>query len=65
LRASLLIFVLDFYGCPNNLIGHETTPWVYALVAYVALQVAILFLQDAFGPRFFVPSNVRYYLPYG
>jgi hypothetical protein len=51
---------LYFYGCPNNLIGHQSTPWVYALVAYVVLQVVILFLQDAFGPRFFVPSR---YLP--
>ncbi|CAO0795418.1 unnamed protein product [Mucor circinelloides] len=51
---------LYFYGCPNNLIGHQSTPWVYALVAYVAIQVVVLFLQDAFGPRFFVPSR---YLP--
>ncbi|KAG1143058.1 hypothetical protein G6F37_011401 [Rhizopus arrhizus] len=51
---------LYFYGCPNNLIGHETTPWVWAVVAYVVLQIIILFLQDAFGPRLFVPSK---YLP--
>ncbi|KAI8881349.1 hypothetical protein K501DRAFT_189207 [Backusella circina FSU 941] len=51
---------LYFYGCPENLIGHETTKWVWALVGYVAIQVAILFLQDQFGPRFFVPSR---YLP--
>ncbi|CAO3640235.1 unnamed protein product [Mucor hiemalis] len=51
---------LYFYGCPNNLIGHETTPYVYALVAYVALQILVLLLQDAIDPRFFVPSK---YLP--
>ncbi|KAI7889472.1 uncharacterized protein EV154DRAFT_514338 [Mucor mucedo] len=51
---------LYFYGCPNNLVGHETTLWVWALVAYIGLQVVILLLQDAFGPRFFVPSK---YLP--
>lgn len=49
---------LYFYGCPNNLVGHETTPWVWALVAYIGLQVIVLLLQDAFGPRFFVPSKV-------
>lgn len=49
---------IDFYGCPDNLIGHETTPWVWAVVAYVVLQIIILFLQDAFGPRLFVPSKV-------
>ncbi|KAI8075773.1 hypothetical protein BDF21DRAFT_423644 [Thamnidium elegans] len=51
---------LYFYGCPDNIIGHETTPWVWLLVGYIALQVVILLLQDAFGPRFFVPSK---YLP--
>jgi hypothetical protein len=56
----LILCFIDFYGCPENLIGHETTKWVWALVGYVALQVAVLFLQDQFGPRFFVPSR---YLP--
>ncbi|KAI8327169.1 hypothetical protein EDC96DRAFT_532516 [Choanephora cucurbitarum] len=51
---------LYFYGCPENLIGHDTTPWVFALVGYVGLQVLILFLQDSFGPRFFIPSK---YMP--
>lgn len=54
-----MLLLLDFYAYPNNLIGHETTHWVWVLVGYVALQVIILLLQDAFGPRFFVPSRVR------
>lgn len=53
---------LYFYGCPDNIIGHETTPWVWLLVGYIALQVVILLLQDAFGPRFFVPSKVSFYI---
>ncbi|RCH98075.1 hypothetical protein CU098_001082 [Rhizopus stolonifer] len=60
MSITRLSMPLYFYGCPENLIGHETTPWVYALVTYIALQVLILFLQDSFGPRFFVPSK---YLP--
>ncbi|KAI8645850.1 hypothetical protein BD408DRAFT_43760 [Parasitella parasitica] len=60
MSTTRLSIPLYFYGCPKNLVGHESTPWVYALVAYVALQVIVLFLQDSFGPRFFVPSR---YLP--
>ncbi|KAI9244801.1 hypothetical protein BY458DRAFT_447597 [Sporodiniella umbellata] len=60
MSITRLSIPLYFYGCPANLIGHETTPWVWGIVAYVALQVAIMFLQDTFGPRLFVPSK---YLP--
>lgn len=58
-KKLCLLNLIDFYGCPTNLIGHETTPWVWAIVAYVGLQVIVMFLQDAFGPRLFVPSKVR------
>ncbi|CAO3677518.1 unnamed protein product [Rhizopus stolonifer] len=60
MSVTRLSVPLYFYGCPTNLIGHETTPWVWAIAAYVGLQVIVMFLQDAFGPRLFVPSK---YLP--
>ena len=50
----------DFYGCPENLIAHEPSPWIWALVAFVGIQVLVLYLQDILGPRFFVPEK---YLP--
>ncbi|KAI8983562.1 hypothetical protein BDB01DRAFT_791258 [Pilobolus umbonatus] len=60
MSVTRLYVPLYFYGCPVNLVGHETTPWVWALVLYVAVQVMILLFQDLFGPRFFIPSR---YLP--
>ncbi|KAI9246092.1 hypothetical protein BDA99DRAFT_447589 [Phascolomyces articulosus] len=60
MSITRLAIPLYFYGCPDNLIAHEPSPWIWALVAFVALQVLILFLQDILGPRFFVPEK---YLP--
>ncbi|KAI9477893.1 MAG: hypothetical protein EXX96DRAFT_229516 [Benjaminiella poitrasii] len=60
MSITRLCIPLYFYGYEGNFIGHEVTPWVGLIVAYVAVQVLILFLQDTFGPRFFVPSK---YLP--
>ncbi|KAG1174625.1 hypothetical protein G6F70_004731 [Rhizopus microsporus] len=60
MSITRLSIPLYFYGCPTNLIGHETSSWIWVIVAYVGLQVVILFLQDAFGPRLVVPSR---YLP--
>ncbi|KAI8984048.1 hypothetical protein BDF20DRAFT_857701 [Mycotypha africana] len=61
MSVTRLCLPLYFYGYSDNLIAHETTPWVWAFVLYVAIQVLILFLQDTFGPRFFVPSR---YMPH-
>ncbi|KAI7897604.1 uncharacterized protein BX663DRAFT_556558 [Cokeromyces recurvatus] len=60
MSITRLCIPLYFYGYEDNFIGHETTHWIWILVIYVSLQVLILFLQDTFGPRFFVPSM---YLP--
>ena len=58
MSATRLVLPVYFYACPENLMGHETTPWIWGLVLWVALQVGVLFLQDWLGPRFFVPKKV-------
>ncbi|KAF9931398.1 hypothetical protein FBU30_010327 [Linnemannia zychae] len=60
MSATRLTIPIYFYGCPENLMGHEPTPWIWGLVVWVALQVMVLLLQDWLGPRFFVPKK---YLP--
>ncbi|KAI8142937.1 hypothetical protein BJV82DRAFT_515843 [Fennellomyces sp. T-0311] len=60
MSMTRLAIPLYFYGCPDNLVANEPSPWIWALVGYVAFQVFILFLQDILGPRFFVPEK---YLP--
>ncbi|KAG9072643.1 hypothetical protein KI688_000414 [Linnemannia hyalina] len=57
MSATRLTIPVYFYGCPDNLMGHEPTPWIWGLVAWVALQVGVLLLQDWLGPRFFVPKK--------
>jgi len=59
MSVTRLTIPVYFYGCPDNLMGHEPTPWIWGLVAWVALQVGVLLLQDWLGPRFFVPKKVR------
>ncbi|KAI8374372.1 uncharacterized protein BYT42DRAFT_576128 [Radiomyces spectabilis] len=60
MSITRLAIPVYFHACPYNLIAHEPTPWIWALVAYVGLQVLVLLLQDTLGPRFFVPER---YLP--
>ncbi|RKP25117.1 hypothetical protein SYNPS1DRAFT_29140 [Syncephalis pseudoplumigaleata] len=48
---------LYMFACPENLIYHRSTPWIWTLVAYDALQVIVLCIQDRFGPRFLVPQR--------
>jgi len=52
-------FVLYFLGCPENVVrtGEEKHIWI--LVAMMALQVVVLFLQEYLGPAFFLPSGWR------
>ncbi|KAI7867554.1 hypothetical protein BDF14DRAFT_1915144 [Spinellus fusiger] len=57
MSVTRLAIPLYFYGCPENILAHKPTPWIWCLVAYVFLQVFVLFLQDALGPRFFVPER--------
>lgn len=60
MSVTRLVVPIYFYGCPENLMGNEPTPWVWGLVLWVALQVGVLLLQDWLGPRFFVPKKVLY-----
>src|SRR4051794_37233633 len=56
MSVTRLALPVYFYACPENLMGHKPTPWIWGLVAWVALQVCVLLLQDWLGPRFFVPK---------
>ncbi|KAG0004682.1 hypothetical protein BGZ79_008430 [Entomortierella chlamydospora] len=60
MSVTRLTLPIYFYGCPESLMGHKPTPWIWGLVLWVALQVGVLLLQDWLGPRFFVPKK---YLP--
>ncbi|CDS07323.1 hypothetical protein LRAMOSA01272 [Lichtheimia ramosa] len=57
MSITRLAIPLYFYGCPHNLIAHETSPLVWFLALYVGLQAFILYLQDVLGPRFFVSER--------
>ncbi|KAK7687335.1 hypothetical protein QCA50_009841 [Cerrena zonata] len=53
-----LYFLLYFMACPKNILDVEPRPWVWFVVLFIFLQVAVLLLQDRFGPRFFLPSQM-------
>jgi len=50
-------FVLYLFGCPENVVGTEPVEYVWVLVALMALQVVVIFLQEYVGPAFFLPSG--------
>ncbi|ORZ10077.1 hypothetical protein BCR42DRAFT_333854 [Absidia repens] len=60
MTVTRLAIPLYFYACPQNIIAQEPSFGVWVLVAYVTIQVCVIFLQDTLGPRFFVPEK---YLP--
>ncbi|KAK4698419.1 transmembrane E3 ubiquitin-protein ligase, partial [Phenoliferia sp. Uapishka_3] len=52
-----LFLPVYFLGCPNNLLGAETTKWIIPLVLYSTTQALLLLLQDSrLGARFFLPT---------
>lgn len=55
--AARLFIPLYIWACPVNLLFNDTSPWVYLLVGYQIFQISILFLQDRFGARFFLPKG--------
>lgn len=55
--CARLFIPLYIWACPVNLLFTDTSPWVYTLVVWQAIQVAVLFLQDKLGPRFFLPTG--------
>ena len=62
---SRLALPLYFFTCPHNMVAELTGKDVAqhqvccVVVAWTTLQVGILLLQDALGPRFFVPRALR------
>ena len=62
LGTSVVRIILHLYmfGCPHNAVNWEKSQpnGVLILVLYVAVQVGILYTQEAFGPRCFVPTGV-------
>eukprot|EP01102_Stenamoeba_stenopodia_P007564 TRINITY_DN2120_c0_g1_i1.p1 TRINITY_DN2120_c0_g1~~TRINITY_DN2120_c0_g1_i1.p1 ORF type:complete len:591 (-),score=58.73 TRINITY_DN2120_c0_g1_i1:77-1849(-) len=61
ISITRLCIPLYFYACPENFIHAEPNYTIsFLLILYMGVQVAILLLQDKFGPRFFVP---RRFLP--
>ncbi|KDO17998.1 hypothetical protein SPRG_16480 [Saprolegnia parasitica CBS 223.65] len=64
MSVSRLFLPLYFYGCPSNFLSAlpvyqmQAQPGMcYLLVGWVALQIAVLQLQQRCGPRFFVPAR--------
>ncbi|KDO22722.1 hypothetical protein SPRG_22291 [Saprolegnia parasitica CBS 223.65] len=64
MSVSRLFLPLYFYGCPSNFLSAlpvyqmQVQPGMcYLLVGWVALQIAVLLLQQRCGPRFFVPAR--------
>ncbi|KAJ3025186.1 hypothetical protein HDV00_000278, partial [Rhizophlyctis rosea] len=59
ISLTRLLIPLYFYGCPYNIMDYGTSypTTITILTGYVAAQVAILYAQDKFGARFFVPEQ--------
>lgn len=54
-RLALPLYV---YGCPANLLHAQPRPGMcVAVVAFVGAQVAVLLLQQSWGPRWFIPKR--------
>ncbi|KYR02102.1 hypothetical protein DLAC_00901 [Tieghemostelium lacteum] len=66
---SRLLIPLYFFGCPNNFIPLKPDfTFSVLLVLWVAIQVAVLYLQSIWGPQFFIPKRFlpqryQYYRP--
>ncbi|CAL1715555.1 unnamed protein product [Somion occarium] len=56
--SAYIIFSIDFMACPKNILDVEPRRWVYLVALFMGLQVAILLLQDLFGPSFFLPRRM-------
>jgi len=54
LRMALALY---FFACPRNILLVDTNPIIYLLLAWVTLQVLVLFGQEYLGASFFVPKG--------
>jgi len=52
-----LFFALYIFGCPENILGIESSGYVWAICMILLLQVLIILGQDTFGPSFFFPKD--------
>lgn len=60
MSITRLILPMYFLACPVNFLHHPTDfGKMSGLIAWIAIQVAILITQKKIGPRFFVPKAVR------
>jgi hypothetical protein len=64
ISVARMVAPLYLYGCPNNFLivllpGATSTKPGFCLMlsVWMFLQVAMLMLQDRFGPRFFIPAR--------
>ncbi|KAI9592650.1 hypothetical protein BDF19DRAFT_467909 [Syncephalis fuscata] len=57
MTITRLVYPFYIFGCPDNLVYHRASPWIWALIGYNALQIIVLCIQDKFGPRFLVPQR--------
>ncbi|EJD07571.1 uncharacterized protein FOMMEDRAFT_115893 [Fomitiporia mediterranea MF3/22] len=55
--ACRAYFALYLFACPKNVLGIDTSPWIFALVGFMFFQVIIVMLQDYLGPGFFLPRT--------
>lgn len=60
MSATRLAVPLYVFGCPRNFMRIEPNyHWCAALVCLMGAQVTVLLLQHFFGPRCFIPRQVR------
>lgn len=55
-RLALPVYAL---ACPDNVFFIENARWVWGLVLWQVVQIALLFAQDRFGPAFFLPKRFQ------
>ncbi|KAI0683663.1 hypothetical protein BC835DRAFT_1295386 [Cytidiella melzeri] len=53
-----LYYLLYFLACPKNVLDIEQRSWVYGVALFVFAQVAVIMLQEHFGPTLFLPQGM-------
>ncbi|KAJ3104446.1 hypothetical protein HDU97_009231 [Phlyctochytrium planicorne] len=58
ISVSRIVIPLYIYGCPYNVVNFGETSYVSVLILsfWMILQVFIIYVQDRWGPRSFVPE---------
>ncbi|KAJ2759598.1 hypothetical protein H4S06_002150 [Coemansia sp. BCRC 34490] len=54
-----LFFPIYLFGYSGNIALNPPTFFIWVLCAYSVAQAGVLLLQDALGPRFFIPAHLR------